>query len=56
MGGIPPLWKREVRGDFETICLVNYGLLSKWGSYIALAKRKKDSFGHPRRSDRKSVV
>jgi len=27
-GGIPPFWKRGVRGDFATICLFNYGLLS----------------------------
>ncbi|MCJ7493980.1 MAG: hypothetical protein MUP68_07040, partial [Deltaproteobacteria bacterium] len=25
-----PLWKRGVRGDFGKICLVNYGLISKY--------------------------
>ncbi len=34
-GGIPPLWKRGVRGDFQTIHLFNYGLLSNlfFGSF-----------------------
>ena len=27
-GGIPPLWKRGVRGDFRRGCLLDYRLLN----------------------------